>query len=73
MEHLTQEQLSTLLNSPETKQLISLLQRQNPETLRRSIQAAKQGNTNAVTQILNESLSGTNAKELATTLEHRLG
>ena len=73
MEHLTEQQLRSLLRAPESKRLIELLQASGTEALNKAAEAARSGDFAAVKQILSPTLQGSGAEKLAEQLKYKLG
>lgn len=73
MEPLTQKQLDALFRTPESKQLLILLQEAGDAALRKAADAAKAGDFSTVQQVLQPALCRTETqaliKKLSKTIE----
>lgn len=73
MKKLTQEQLNTLLRSPETAELLKILQENSDTVLKKAAEAAKSGDTASVQALLRSTIADSRAAQLSKSLEKRFG
>lgn len=73
MDHLNNEQLKKLLQSPESQKILSIMQASNKEVLQQTIHNIQCGNMREAEKQIKAAFNTTDMETLAKELLHKLG